>query len=431
METSRNYERTLILVLFFTWGTVFLDRMSQMYLAPYFAPEFHLSTQQIGGLAAVLAICWAASGFFFGALSDRIGRRAVLLPAVLIFSLLSWLSGLAQNFGQLILIRGLMGLAEGPCWPVITALVEESSSQRRKGRNVGMVVSGSALVGLAFAPVLTTQVAARFGWRWAFFAAGIPGLIMAILIAKFVREAPAGTWNGSHVHRRTLGEAVSLFKYRNIWLCGFGAVGFMTWLFVENVFAPLYITQVAHQKATTAGFLLGASGLGSFVLGFILPALSDRIGRKRLLMSAAFLSMIVPLALQIGFLYRHLWLLATIIFLTNGGQCMPALVMVLVPAESVPRGLSATAIGLVTLVGEIFGATVSPAVAGSLAAKQGLGACLWLSAGGTLLVFFSSLFLKETLEDREGSEELISDESGRKAPVVTGVGVEKHSIHLL
>ena len=157
----------------------------------------------------------------------------------------------------------------------------------------------------------------------------------------------------------------------------------MTWLFVENAFAPLYITRVAQQKATTAGFLLGASGLGSFVLGFLLPALSDRIGRKRLLMSAALLSMIVPLALQVGFLYRHLWLLATIIFLTNGGQCMPALVMVLVPAESVPRGLSATAIGLVTLVGEVIGATVSPAVAGSLAATYGLGACLWLSAAGS------------------------------------------------
>lgn len=417
METSRNYERTLIFVLFSTWGTVFLDRMSQLYLAPYFAPEFHLTTQQIGGLAAILAICWAASGFFFGALSDRIGRRAVLLPAVVIFSLLSWLSGLAQNFEQLMLIRGLMGLAEGPCWPVITALIEESSSQNRKGRNVGMVVSAGALVGLAVAPVLTTQVAARFGWRWAFFVAGIPGLVMAILIAKFVREPLARIGSASHPHRQKLSEALSLFKYRNIWLCAFGAIGFMTWLFVENAFAPLYITRVAQQKATTAGFLLGASGLGSFVLGFLLPALSDRIGRKSLLMSAALLSMIVPLALQVGFLYRHLWLLATIIFLTNGGQCMPALVMVLVPTESVPRGLSATAIGLVTLVGEIVGATVSPAVAGSLAATYGLGACLWLSAAGTFMVFLSSSFLKETFVECEYSEGWIPNEGVREGRV--------------
>jgi len=66
--SSRRYENTLVAILFFTWGTVFLDRMSQLYLAPYFAPEFHLNREQIGTLASVLAIagrrrhfCWGRS----------------------------------------------------------------------------------------------------------------------------------------------------------------------------------------------------------------------------------------------------------------------------------------------------------------------------------------------------------------------------------
>lgn len=96
---------------------------------------------------------------------------------------------------------------------------------------------------------------------------------------------------------------------------------------------------------------------------------------------------------------------------------MPALVMVLVPTESVPRGLSATAIGLVTLVGEIVGATVSPAVAGSLAATYGLGACLWLSAAGTFMVFLSSSFLKETFVECEYSEGWIANEGVREGRV--------------
>src|ERR1700685_4169453 len=188
MDLSRRYENTLVAILFFTWGTVFLDRMSQLYLAPYFAPEFHLSHQQIGSLASVLAITWAASTFFFGALSDRVGRKLVLVPAVFIFSILSWMTGLAHSFHQLLLIRALMGIAEGPCWSVMTALIEESSHPSRRGRNVGLVVSAAALVGLAVAPVLTTQVASRFGWRWAFFVAGIPGIVMGLLIWKYVRE---------------------------------------------------------------------------------------------------------------------------------------------------------------------------------------------------------------------------------------------------
>jgi MFS family permease len=394
VDQARRYENTLVILLFFTWGTVFLDRMSQLYLAPFFAPEFHLTREQIGLLASVLAICWAGSTFVFGALSDRVGRRKILIPAVFLFSALSWVSGAAQSFHQLLLIRALMGVAEGPCWSVITALIEESSPSSRRGRNVGAVVSAAALVGLAVAPVLTTQVASRVGWRWAFFVAGVPGIVLGLLIWKFVREPQDVTVTAAH-GTASLSDYFSILRFRNVWLACLGASGFMTWLFLLNVFAPLYITEVAHQPATTAGFLLGASGLGSFLLGFLLPSLSDRIGRKKLLLFLAVLSSIVPLALAVPFLYGHLWLLAAIL-LANGGQAIASLIIVLVPAESAPVGFAATAIGLVTLVGEIIGATVAPAAGGALAERFGLGTVLWLSAGGMAFLFVVTLFLKET-----------------------------------
>src|SRR5437899_12087997 len=113
MEHPRGYENRLVLILFFTWGTVFLDRMSQLYLAPYFAPEFHLTSRQIGFLASVVSVTWALSGLLFGALSDRFGRRIVLIPGVLIFSALSWLSGVAHSFEQLLLVRRLWALRKG------------------------------------------------------------------------------------------------------------------------------------------------------------------------------------------------------------------------------------------------------------------------------------------------------------------------------
>src|SRR5580698_5869860 len=176
--------------------------MSQLYLAPYFAPEFHLSHEQVGVLASVLAISWAVSTFFFGALSDRWGRRRILIPAVFAFSALSWVSGLAQSFEQLLLIRALMGIAEGPCWSVMTALIEESSHPSRRGRNIGIVVSAGALVGLAAAPILTPQVAARFGCRWAFFVCGVPGILMGLLMWKFVKEPERDASAGAEARHR-------------------------------------------------------------------------------------------------------------------------------------------------------------------------------------------------------------------------------------
>jgi predicted MFS family arabinose efflux permease len=400
MDNSKRYENTLVAILFFSWGTVFLDRMSQLYLAPYIAPEFHLSHEQIGLLASAVGITWALSTLVFGAVSDRVGRRPILIPAVFAFSLLSWISGVVHNFHELLLVRALLGMAEGPCWSIMTALVEESSHPSRRGRNIGIIVSATALVGLAAAPVITTQVAARFGWRWAFFVAGVPGIILGFLIWKFVKEPQRDGSRTLHGHAVRFGDFLSILRYRNIWLCCIGAVGFISWLFLFNVFAPLYITEVGHQTPTMAGFLMGASGLGSFAFALFLPALSDRLGRKPVLLLMAAMSTMVPLTLLAGPLYGYPWVLAGILFLMNASQGIPALVMVLVPTESVSPQFAATAIGLATLTGEAFGATLMPAFGGKLAQTYGLGITMWMSAGGTILVFLVALLLKETAHMR-------------------------------
>jgi predicted MFS family arabinose efflux permease len=396
---DRRYERLLVTVLFFAWGTVFLDRMSQLYLAPYIAPEFHLTQEQIGLLASVLAITWAISTLVFGALSDRFGRRPILIPAVFAFSLLSWMSGLARSFHELLLIRALMGIAEGPTWSIMTAVIEESSAPSRRGRNVGIVVSAAALVGLAVAPVLSTQVAARWGWRAAFFVAGVPGLMMGFFLWKLLKEPKRKAVRESH-HRPGLADYFSILRYRNVWLCCIASAGFMSWLFLMNVFAPIYITRAAGQPATTAGFLLGASGLGSFFIGFLLPAVSDRLGRKPIMMLMAAMCTVVPVALLVRSLYALPWLLAAILFMTNAGQGLASLIMVLVPTESVPSQFAATSIGLATLVGEVFGATAAPVLGGALAEKYGLATPMWMSAAGALLIFVIAFFLTETANVR-------------------------------
>ncbi len=396
MEQAKRYENTLIAILFVTWGTVFLDRTSQHFLAPYFAPEFHLSHAQIGILGSVVAVCWAVSTLFFGALSDRVGRKPILIPVVFAFSLLSWISGMVHSYHQLLLVRALLGIAEGPAWSIMTAMIEESSHPSRRGRNIGIVVSATALVGLAVAPVLTTQVAARWGWRWAFFVSGVPGFLLGLLIWKFVREPEKKNDSNLHGQPVRIRDFFSILRYRNMWLCCAGAAGFVSWLFLLNIFAPLYITENARQPPTTAGFLLGASGLGSFFFALFFPTLSDRIGRKPVLLIMAAMCAMVPLALLISPLYSHPWLLAAILFLTNTGQGIAALIMVLVPTESVPPQFAATAIGLATLAAEIFGATLTPIFAGTLAERYGLEVTLWMSAGGAIIVFLMALLLKES-----------------------------------
>lgn len=395
-DLPKGYDTLLVVILFLTWGTVFLDRMSIAYLAPFIVPDLHLTAAQIGLLSSVLAVAWAFSTFIFGAVSDRVGRKPVLIPSVLSFSVLSWLSGVTRSVGQLFFVRGLMGIAEGPAWPTITATVEANSPPERRGRNVGIVVSAAGLVGFAVAPVLTTQIAARFGWRAGFFIAGVPGLILGIVLWRFMREPSDVASRRRHGHKPTFKEYASLLRYRNIWLCCLAAAGFMTWLFVVNVFAPLYLTEQSKTTATTAGFILGASGLGSFIWGWILPWVSDYIGRKPTLLITSVMCTLIPLAYMAAGLGGHPWALAGIGFLANASQGMGTIILVLLPSESVGAGVPATAIGAVTMVGEVIGGTFAPAIAGELANLRGLAAPLWIAAAGTALVFLLALFMHET-----------------------------------
>jgi predicted MFS family arabinose efflux permease len=104
----------------------------------------------------------------------------------------------------------------------------------------------------------------------------------------------------------------------------------------------------------------------------------------------------VPLSLQVSSLYRFPWLLAAILFLCNAGQAIAALIIVLVPAETVPPQFSATAIGLATLVGEIMGATLAPTLGGVMAERFGLRMPLLMSAGGMVVLFVVALGLTES-----------------------------------
>jgi hypothetical protein len=83
-------------------------------------------------------------------------------------------------------------------------------------------------------------------------------------------------------------------------------------------------------------------------------------------------------------------------FVANGGQGIAALTLVIIPTETVSAGFTATAIGLATLVGEIVGGTFAPAISGAIADRYGLGASLWIAAGGAFVVLLAGVFMKET-----------------------------------
>ena len=390
---TRRYELGLMALLFIAWGTVFMDRMTLPFLSPYIKPALGLSDSQLGNLNAVLALGWAASTFTLGALSDRIGRKPVLVPALIIVAVLTALSGIAKDYESLLIVRGLLGLAEGPVWATMAALISESSSERTRGANVAVVLSGGTIVGLAIAPVLVTQIASIINWHAAFFVAGGPVLVVGVLVMLFVHEPRA-----SQLHHQqpkpTLKDFKDLVRTPNLWLCAIAASAFMSWLYLFNAFGPLYMVEVRHLDPRMAGMVMGVSGAGGVAVGFLMVWLAGRIGRKPAALAMAAFSIAAPLMLLLPSLYSPPWLLAGLQFLTNCGVGMTTLVLVMAAAESVSPTTAAAAIGAVSMFGEIVGATAMPAVGGALASRYGLQAPLLLAAAGAVVLTLAVAFLR-------------------------------------
>jgi MFS family permease len=164
---------------------------------------------------------------------------------------------------------------------------------------------------------------------------------------------------------------------------------------LQNLFAGLSIVNVVHQPATTAGFLLGAAGIGNLFVGYVSIYLVDRFGRRSMLAALSLLSLMSPVVLQILPMYRHGPLLASALFFTQGGIGIAPLVMVLIPAESVPPRVAGAAIGLVNFCGELVGGAVLPTVAGRSSETVGAYAPLWMAVCAMATLFVVSLLVHD------------------------------------
>lgn len=396
LEASpRHYENILLSILFVTFGFVFFDRLALAFLFPYVARDLHLDASHLGLLAAGLALTWAISGWAIGALSDRTGsRKGLLITAVVAFSLMSFLSGTATSFGQLLAYRLLMGVAEGPVLPLCQSLLAAASSRNRRGLNMGLLqASASGLLGAMLAPPILNWIAQAHGWRSAFYLSCIPGLILAILIAIVVREPRVG--RSGHISASDVTAPTPLHDPvpGNIRVCLAISCCFVTWFMLINVFGPSYLLTARGFTVEAQSAVLMVSGLAYVVWGFAVPAISDRFGRRLPFVGFAALCTLTPLAMM--YVESPFWM-AFVIALTYFGPGCLVLFMATIPAESVDPRRVATTLGLVMGTGEVVGGCVMPYLAGLASVRYGPHLPLLIASAGAACSAALALLLRET-----------------------------------
>jgi MFS family permease len=400
-DRPKGYEWKAVTLMSLGLGLVGIDRFIIVPLMPVLMRDLHLDYQDLGHITGALAIAWGFASLFTGNLSDRFGFRRVLVPALIGFSLLAGLSGLATGVGSLIVIRAAMGLAEGAFTPASIIATMDASPPHRHGLNVGIQQTMPALFGLGLAPIAVTQLLKVMNWPWIFLLVAVPGIIVALLSQKVLRQ-PSPRQIAAHSMTHDAGQHRwhEVFRYRNVPLAVLCQLFWLTCIVVVAALFPSYLVDYLHLGMDQMGFVLSSLGFGGAIGALTLPALSDRIGRKPVMLISA-----VGAFVSFWFFLRA-GPETSVLFLcllTAMGCLYSLLTLTVGPitAEAVPAKLMATGSGMVIGIGEIFGGGLAPALAGYIAKNFGIQHAvtmpLWALTIGVVVI----LALKETAPARQ------------------------------
>jgi predicted MFS family arabinose efflux permease len=253
---------------------------------------------------------------------------------------------------------------------------------------------GSNILGSFLAPLLLVFIADHWGWRASFFLAGVPGLVMAVLIARYVREPQRRPRPAAAAGAGAELSHFAMLRYRNMILCVLISIVMVAWMVLGWAFLPLFYVKVRHISSGAMSVLISLLGLSAAFFSFVVPRLSDRFGRRPVVVAFNLLGLLVPLAAL--YCDSSLYLLGALIFIGWSASGTFPLFMGTIPSETIPARYVATSLGMVVGLGEILGGVCGPWLAGWAADLYSLRAPLLIQAGCAIVGCLLALFLKET-----------------------------------
>ena len=371
-----------------TFGLLISDYMARQVLNavfPLLKAEWALSDGQLGLLSGVVAIMVGLLTFPLSLLADRLGRVKSLTAMAVLWSVATLLCAIADNYGQMLAGRMLVGVGEAAYGSVGIALVVSVFPKRLRATLSAAFMAGG-LLGQVLGVGIGGAVAAAQGWRMAFLVIALGGLALAILFPLLVGEEriaalSAGTGNSPYERKQAFPKIGSLFAGRTI-KCVYIGSGLQ--LFVAGAlpaWLPTYFNRYYHlpvdKAGTLAALFLAVCGIGMVVCGQLSDRLFSRSDQRvRLAVCyslACAILLSAALALPPGSV--QLILLGLAIFLA-ASTTGPAGAMV---AGLTPAAIHGTAFATLTLANNFLGLAPGPIVTGWLADRLGLiGALQWL-----------------------------------------------------
>jgi len=279
----------ILIILTLVYAMNHVDRQIMVILSEPIKQEFGLSDTQLGLLTGFMfAAFYATLGIPFAAWADRGNRRNIIALALTIWSGMTALSGFAQNFWQLALARMGVGIGEAGGTPPATAMISDLFPPHRRAFALGVYTTGISL-GILIGFILGGAIAAKYGWRMGFFVAGVPGLLLALILLLTVAEPRRGQSENlvDEEDAPSLKTTLSYFLSQKAMI--YLLLGGVFVCISANAFLvgiPLYLIRVHEvpfgELGVALGLLIGGvGGVGAITVGALCDYLSNKDLRWR------------------------------------------------------------------------------------------------------------------------------------------------------
>lgn len=305
---SALYRYYVLAILVVVYAFNFIDRQLLVILQEPIKAELGLSDTQLGLLTGfAFALFYVVCGIPIARWADKGVRRNIIALALTVWSVMTAISGLAQNYTQLLLARVGVGVGEAGGSPPAHSMISDIFDRKHRATALS-IYSVGIYIGILGGYLLGGWITEYFGWRLAFFVVGAPGVLLAILLRMTVREPQRG-WSEGRAQQATpappLMEVARLLWSRNSFrhiaiaasLQAFIIYAIGNWL--PSYFLRTHDIGIGHLgtwMALTTGF---GGGLGSFFGGWIADRLGARDARWYLWAPAMLTALAIPVMVTI------------------------------------------------------------------------------------------------------------------------------------
>lgn len=213
--TSPRYAWYVLLILVFGQIINFMDRMLLNVLVDPIKAEFGASDTQMGLLTGfVFVVVYATAGLVMARLADLKSRRTLLALGIIVWSGMTVVSGFARSYIGLAAARMGVAAAESASGPTSFGLISDYFAKEKRPLAYGIMQS-TVFLGLFAGFIVAGVIGERYGWRSAFFVAGVPGIVLGVVIWLTVREPVRGAMEAQGVNH---GDASASFMQNLKWL---------------------------------------------------------------------------------------------------------------------------------------------------------------------------------------------------------------------